>query len=46
MEANVCLDGSMAPEEDSLIEGVSDPVLLVLVLSVTFLVGLATLLCR
>ncbi|XP_026099787.1 E3 ubiquitin-protein ligase RNF170 [Carassius auratus] len=42
MEASVCL----APEEDSLIEGVSDPVLLVLVLSVSFLLGLATLLCR
>ncbi|RXN23712.1 E3 ubiquitin-protein ligase RNF170-like protein [Labeo rohita] len=47
MEANECVDGSsMIPDEDSLIEGVSDPVLLVLVLSVTFLVGLATLLCR
>ncbi|XP_043094885.1 E3 ubiquitin-protein ligase RNF170 [Puntigrus tetrazona] len=46
MEASVCLDDSMAPDEGSLIEGVSDPVLLVLVLSVTFLVGLATLLCR
>ncbi|XP_016379531.1 E3 ubiquitin-protein ligase RNF170 isoform X1 [Sinocyclocheilus rhinocerous] len=42
MEASVCL----APDEDSLIEGVSDPVLLVLGLSVTFLLGLATLLCR
>ncbi|KAK7120007.1 hypothetical protein R3I93_023097 [Phoxinus phoxinus] len=46
MEASECLDGSLVPEEDSLIEGVSDPVLLVLVLSVTFLFGLATLLCR
>ncbi|XDV21522.1 hypothetical protein PO909_026613 [Leuciscus waleckii] len=36
MEASECLDGSLVPEEDSLIEGVSDPVLLVL----------ATLLCR
>ncbi|KAG1931719.1 E3 ubiquitin-protein ligase RNF170 [Pimephales promelas] len=46
MEVSECLDGSLVPEEDSLIEGVSDPVLLVLVLSVTFLFGLATLLCR
>ncbi|XP_026098748.1 E3 ubiquitin-protein ligase RNF170-like [Carassius auratus] len=36
----------MAPDEDSLIEGVSDSVLLVLVLSGSFLLGLATLLCR
>uniref|UniRef100_A0A9J7XIM3 E3 ubiquitin-protein ligase RNF170 n=1 Tax=Cyprinus carpio carpio TaxID=630221 RepID=A0A9J7XIM3_CYPCA len=36
----------LAPDEDSLIEGVSDPVLLVLVLSGAFLLGLATLLCR
>lgn len=42
MEASECL----APDEDSLIEGVSDPVLLVLVLSGAFLLGLATLLCR
>ncbi|XP_016097183.1 E3 ubiquitin-protein ligase RNF170 isoform X1 [Sinocyclocheilus grahami] len=42
MEASVC----SAPDEDSLIEGVSDSVLLVLGLSVTFLLGLATLLCR
>uniref|UniRef100_A0A8C1YF45 E3 ubiquitin-protein ligase RNF170 n=1 Tax=Cyprinus carpio TaxID=7962 RepID=A0A8C1YF45_CYPCA len=41
MEASECL----APDEDSLIEGVSDPVLLVLVLSGAFLLGLATLLC-
>ncbi|KAM9440496.1 E3 ubiquitin-protein ligase RNF170 [Clarias gariepinus] len=33
-------------DECSLIEGVSDPVLFVVVLSVTFLAGLATLLCR
>lgn len=33
-------------DEHSLIEGVSDPVLLVVVLAVTFLTGLATLLCR
>uniref|UniRef100_A0A4W5LER4 Ring finger protein 170 n=1 Tax=Hucho hucho TaxID=62062 RepID=A0A4W5LER4_9TELE len=32
--------------EDSLIEGVSNPVLFVVVLSVTFLCGLVTLLCR
>uniref|UniRef100_A0A673IA00 E3 ubiquitin-protein ligase RNF170 n=1 Tax=Sinocyclocheilus rhinocerous TaxID=307959 RepID=A0A673IA00_9TELE len=35
-----------APEEGSLIEGVSDPVLLVLGLSVSFLLALTTLLCR
>ncbi|KAL0963223.1 hypothetical protein UPYG_G00351350 [Umbra pygmaea] len=33
-------------DEASLIEGVSNPVLLVVVLSVTFLCGLVTLLCR
>ncbi|KAF7688502.1 E3 ubiquitin-protein ligase RNF170 [Silurus meridionalis] len=33
-------------EQNSLIEGVSDPVLLVVIFSVTFLAGLATLLCR
>ncbi|XP_031681907.1 E3 ubiquitin-protein ligase RNF170 isoform X2 [Oncorhynchus kisutch] len=33
-------------DEDSLIEGVSNPVLFVVVLSVTFLCGLVTLLCR
>ncbi|XP_067295903.1 E3 ubiquitin-protein ligase RNF170 [Pseudorasbora parva] len=43
MEASECVE---APDEASLIEGVSDPVLLVLVLSATFLLGLATLLCR
>uniref|UniRef100_A0A672KXK4 E3 ubiquitin-protein ligase RNF170-like n=2 Tax=Sinocyclocheilus grahami TaxID=75366 RepID=A0A672KXK4_SINGR len=37
---------SAAPEEGSLIEGVSDPVLLVLGLSVSFLLALTTLLCR
>ncbi|XP_064863735.1 uncharacterized protein LOC115122964 isoform X4 [Oncorhynchus nerka] len=33
-------------DEDSLIEGVSNPVLFVVILSVTFLCGLVTLLCR
>lgn len=33
-------------DEDTLIEGVSNQVLLVVVLSVTFLAGLLTLLCR
>ncbi|XP_051524038.1 E3 ubiquitin-protein ligase RNF170-like isoform X1 [Myxocyprinus asiaticus] len=41
------MEGSaLTADEDSLIEGVSDPVLLVLVLSITFLAGLAVLLCR
>ncbi|XP_051751737.1 E3 ubiquitin-protein ligase RNF170 isoform X3 [Ctenopharyngodon idella] len=47
MEVSKCLDGSsLVPDEASLIEGVSDPVLLVLLLSVAFLLGLVTLLCR
>ncbi|CAB1319166.1 unnamed protein product [Coregonus sp. 'balchen'] len=41
MEVDYLLQG-----EDSLIEGVSNPVLFVVVLSVTFLCGLVTLLCR
>lgn len=47
MEGNECWDANpLMADEGSLIEGVSDPVLLVLVLSVTFLAGLVTLLCR
>ncbi|KAG5272166.1 hypothetical protein AALO_G00162380 [Alosa alosa] len=47
MEENQCLHASrLLQDEDSLIEGVSNPVLFVVVLSVTFLGGLATLLCR
>lgn len=47
MDVSECLDGSsLVPDEASLIEGVSDNVLLVLLLSVAFLLGLATLLCR
>lgn len=47
MEGNEGLDANpLIPDEESLIEGVSDPVLLVLVLSVTVLAGLVTLLCR
>ncbi|XP_063067051.1 E3 ubiquitin-protein ligase RNF170 isoform X2 [Engraulis encrasicolus] len=47
MEENQCLHASrLLQDEDSLIEGVSNPVLLVVVLSVTFLGGLITLLCR
>lgn len=44
----MCVDGAAAPapDEASLIEGVSNAVLLVLVLSVTLLAGLTTLLCR
>uniref|UniRef100_A0AAZ3SPP5 RING-type domain-containing protein n=1 Tax=Oncorhynchus tshawytscha TaxID=74940 RepID=A0AAZ3SPP5_ONCTS len=41
----VCVD-YLLQDEDSLIEGVSNPVLFVVVLSVTFLCGLVTLLCR
>ncbi|XP_051981895.1 E3 ubiquitin-protein ligase RNF170-like isoform X1 [Xyrauchen texanus] len=47
MEGSECLDSSaVIADEASLIEGVSDSVLLVLVLSITLLAGLATLLCR
>lgn len=47
MDGNECLDANpLVADEESLIEGVSDAVLLVLVLSVTFLAGLVTLLCR
>ncbi|KAL7835140.1 hypothetical protein SRHO_G00293870 [Serrasalmus rhombeus] len=47
MENNECLDAShLIQDEDSLIEGVSNQVLVVVILSVTFLGGLATLLCR
>lgn len=47
MDDSQCGDVNyMIQEEDSLIEGVSNPVLFVVVLSVTFLAGLLTLLCR
>ena len=47
MDENECGDGNyLVQDEDSLIEGVSNPVLFVVVLSVTFLCGLLTLLCR
>ncbi|XP_062844764.1 E3 ubiquitin-protein ligase RNF170 [Trichomycterus rosablanca] len=47
MESNDCLDAkSSMPDEQSFIEGVSDPVLFVVILCVTFLVGLVTLLSR
>ncbi|XP_051541269.1 E3 ubiquitin-protein ligase RNF170-like [Myxocyprinus asiaticus] len=47
MEGSEFLDSSaVIADEDSLIEGVSDSVLLVVVLSVTFLAGLAALLSR
>lgn len=36
----------LVQDEDSLIEGVSNPVLFAVVVSVTFLAGLLTLLCR
>ncbi|XP_028827651.1 E3 ubiquitin-protein ligase RNF170 [Denticeps clupeoides] len=45
MEESQCSE-SLIQDEDSLIEGISNPVLLVVVLSVAFLGGLATLLCR
>ncbi|XP_062340342.1 E3 ubiquitin-protein ligase RNF170 [Osmerus eperlanus] len=47
MDENECGDGNyLLQDEGSLIEGVSNPVLFVVVLSVTFLCGLLTLLCR
>ncbi|XP_060768376.1 E3 ubiquitin-protein ligase RNF170 [Neoarius graeffei] len=47
MENPDCPDANPSiPDEHSFIEGVSDPVLFVVVLSVTFLAGLVTLLCR
>ncbi|XP_027000256.1 E3 ubiquitin-protein ligase RNF170 [Tachysurus fulvidraco] len=47
MEKTDCPDANPSiPDELSLIEGVSDPVLLVVILCVTFLACLATLLCR
>ncbi|KAG7314866.1 hypothetical protein KOW79_022169 [Hemibagrus wyckioides] len=47
MENPNCPDANPSiPDEHSLIEGVSDPVLFVVILCVTFLAGLATLLCR
>ncbi|KAM6987061.1 E3 ubiquitin-protein ligase RNF170 [Aplochiton taeniatus] len=47
MEDNHCGDVNyLIQDEDSLIEGVSNPVLIVVVLSVTLLGGLLALLCR
>lgn len=47
MESTECPDAkSSIPDEQSIIEGVSDPVLFVVILSVTFLVGIVTLLSR
>lgn len=47
MEENQCLQASrLLQDEDSLIEGVSNPVLFVVVLSLAFLGGLAALLFR
>ncbi|KAG9281649.1 E3 ubiquitin-protein ligase RNF170 [Astyanax mexicanus] len=47
MEDNDCLEANrLIQDEDSLIEGVSNPVLVVVILSVAFLGALATLLCR
>ncbi|KAL4658995.1 E3 ubiquitin-protein ligase RNF170 [Arapaima gigas] len=45
MDENQWVVNSMK-DEDSLIEGISNAVLVVVILSVTFLVGLLTLLCR
>ncbi|XP_030640427.1 E3 ubiquitin-protein ligase RNF170 [Chanos chanos] len=44
MEENQCMN--LLQDEDCLIEGISNPVLAVVVLSVAFLAGLAVLLCR
>ncbi|TRY87950.1 hypothetical protein DNTS_005235 [Danionella cerebrum] len=50
MEPGAAVDGGSDPAllaaEDSLLEGVSDPVLLVVLLSAVFLAGVTTLLCR
>ncbi|XP_029300091.1 E3 ubiquitin-protein ligase RNF170 [Cottoperca gobio] len=47
MEDNECGDlDYLVQDEDTLIEGVSNQVLFVVVLSITFLAGLLTLLCR
>lgn len=47
MEDNDCLEANrLIQDESSLIEGVSNPVLLVVILSVALLGALATLLCR
>lgn len=47
MEDNQCGDVDyLIQDEDTLIEGVSNQVLFVVVLSITFLAGLLTLLCR
>lgn len=45
MEDSQCGD-YLIQDEDTLIEGVSNQVLFVVVVSVTFLAGLLTLLCR
>lgn len=47
MEDSHCGDlDYLIQDEDTLIEGVSNQVLFVVVISVTFLAGLLTLLCR